>query len=72
MFTINLERRVVRPKMYCVIGILRSSDTDLIIVVGAEIDGHEGQPDDACRIHGEANVLSLVEILRDFARLERV
>lgn len=48
------------------------ASTDLVIVVGAEVDGHEGQPDDARRIHGEADVLGLVEVLRDLAGLERV
>lgn len=46
--------------------------TDLVVVVGAEVDRHEGEPDDAGGVHGEANVLGLVEVLRDLAGLERV
>lgn len=46
--------------------------TDLVVVVGAEVDGHEGQPDDARRVHGEADVLGLIEVLRYLAGLERV
>ena len=46
--------------------------TYLIIVVGAEVYGYEGQPDDAGGVHGEADVLGLVEVLRYLARLERV
>lgn len=44
----------------------------LIIVIGAEINGHERQPDDTRRVHGESDVLGLVEIFRYFSRLEGV
>lgn len=40
--------------------------------VAAEIDGHERYPDHAGRVHGEADELSLVEVLRDVPRLEGV
>jgi len=45
---------------------------DLEGVVGAEVDGNEAEPDDARRVHGEADVSRLVEVLRDLARLDRV
>ena len=32
-----------------------------------EVDWDEGQPDDACGVHGEADELWLVEGLRDLA-----
>ena len=31
-------------------------------VVGAEVDGHECQPDDAGGVHGEGNILGFVEV----------
>jgi hypothetical protein len=34
----------------------------LVIMVGAEEDGHEGQPDDAGGVHREPDVLGLVKI----------
>ena len=34
------------------------------LAVTAEIDRHERQPDDAGRVHGETDKLSLVEVLR--------
>ena len=34
----------------------------------AEVDGDEGEPDDAGGVHGEADELGLVEGLGDFAR----
>lgn len=45
---------------------------DLVVVVSAEVNGHEGQPNDAGAVHGEANVFGLVEVLGDLARLESV
>ena len=42
------------------------------LVVAAEVDWHEGQPDDAGGIHGEGDVLGLVEVGRHVARLEGV
>ena len=42
------------------------------LVVGAKVDGHEGQPDDAGGVHGEGDVLGLVEVSRHVARLEGV
>jgi len=41
-----------------------------IFAVGAEVDGNEGQPNDAGRIHRERDVLGLVEVLRDVAGLD--
>lgn len=40
-------------------------------VVGAEVDGYKGQPDNTGGVHGEGNVLSLVEISWDVAGLRR-
>ena len=45
---------------------------NLIIVLSAEKDGDEGEPDDAGAVHCEADVLGLVEVLGDLARLEGV
>ena len=42
------------------------------LVLAAEVDRHEGQPDDARRVHGEADELRLVEVLREVARLDGV
>ena len=44
----------------------------LVIVLGAKEDGDEGEPDDAGAVHGEADVLGLVEVLGDLARLEGI
>ena len=41
-------------------------------MVGREVDGHEGAPHNARAVHGEGDVLGLVEVLRDVARLEGV
>lgn len=46
--------------------------TDLVIVVSAKVDGHEGQPDDARRVHGKADVLGFIEVLWYLAGLERI
>ena len=46
--------------------------SNLVIVLGAEEDGDEREPDDAGAVHGEADVLGLVEVLGDLARLEGV
>ena len=46
--------------------------TDLVVVVRAEVDGDEREPHDARAVHGEADVLCLVEVLRDLSRAERV
>ena len=52
---------------------IKESQSNLeVCLVGAEVDGHEGEPDDACGVHGERDVLGLVEVLGDLARLERV
>ncbi len=45
---------------------------DLVVVFGPEEDGNEGEPDDACAVHGESDVLGLVEVLRDLPGLECV
>lgn len=37
----------------------------------AEVDRHKGQPNDAGRVHGEADELRLVEVLRNLARSHR-
>jgi len=41
-------------------------------VPSAEVDRHEGEPDDARGVHGEADELALVEVLRDLTCLHRV
>lgn len=65
--------RISRPRAWITSATRDSAlHTDLVVVVGAEVDGYEGQPDDARRVHGEADVLGLVEVLRDLARLEGV
>jgi len=38
-------------------------------VEGSEVEGHEGEPDDARRVHGEADTLGLVKVLRNLACL---
>ena len=43
-----------------------------VALVGAEVDGHESEPDDAGGVHGEGDVLRLVEVGGDAACLERV
>ena len=51
----------------------RGVDTHAVVgLVHAEIDGDEGEPDDARRVHGEGDVLGLVEVGGDAACLERV
>lgn len=47
-------------------------DLSLMGVSGTEVDRHEGEPDDARGVHGEADELALVEVLRDLTRLHRV
>lgn len=42
------------------------------LVVAPKIDGHEGQPDDTSGVHGECNVLGLIEIGGHIASLEGV
>jgi len=51
---------------------LCSLRADLVVIIGAEVYGHEGQPDDACGVHGEAYVFRLVEVFRYLAGLESV
>lgn len=58
--------RMIRARGFAICG------TDLVVVVGAEVDGHKGQPDDARGVHGKADVFGFVEVLRDLAGLERV
>ena len=41
-------------------------------VCGAKVEGHEGQPDDAGGVHGEPDVLGLVEVLRHLPGLDGV
>lgn len=38
-------------------------------VVGTKVDGYKGQPDYTCGVHGEGDVLCLIEISRDVAGL---
>ena len=38
----------------------------------AEVDGNEAEPDDARRVHRKADVLRLVEVLRNLVRLNGV
>ncbi len=42
------------------------------LVVGAEVNGHKGQPDDAGGVHGEGDVLCFIKIGWNIARLEGV
>ena len=42
--------------------------TDLVVVVGPEEDWYEGQPHNAGGVHGEPDVLGLVEIGWNFSR----
>lgn len=51
---------------------LCSLRADLVVIIGAEVYGHEGQPDDACGVHGEAYVFRLVEVFRYLAGLESI
>ena len=44
----------------------------LIIIPSSEKDWDECKPNDACAVHGEADVLGLVEVLRDLSGLEGV
>lgn len=53
-------------------GHAHAGDADGDVVGRAEVDGHERQPNDARRVHREADVLALVERLGDFARQHRV
>ena len=41
-------------------------------MVGPEEDGYEGEPDDAGGVHGEADVLGLVEVGGDLPGLDGV
>ena len=41
-------------------------------IARAEVDGHEGEPDDAGGVHGEADELCLVEILGHVASFDCV
>lgn len=41
-------------------------------MVGPEVDGDESRPHDARAVHCESDVLGLVKVLRNFARLESV
>ena len=38
----------------------------------SEVKGHKGQPDDAGGVHGETNVLCLIEVLRNFSCFDGV
>ena len=42
------------------------------LVVAPKIDRHKGQPDDTSGVHGECNVLGLIEIGRHIASLEGI
>ena len=44
----------------------------LVVVPSSEEDWDESEPDDAGAVHGEADVLGLVEVLRDLPGLESV
>ena len=50
----------------------RNAPTHLVVVLRHEEDGDEGHPDDAGRVHGEADVLGLVEVLGGLAGLDGV
>lgn len=53
-------------------GHAHAGDSDGDVVGRAEVDWHKRQPNDARRVHGEANVFGLVERLGNFARQHRV
>lgn len=53
-------------------GNAESGDLCLVRVPGTKVDRNEGQPYDAGCVHGEADELALVEVLRYFPRLHRV
>lgn len=40
--------------------------------MSSEVDRNEAKPDNARRVHGKTDMLRLVEILRDLARLNSV
>ncbi|RUS85536.1 hypothetical protein EGW08_006679, partial [Elysia chlorotica] len=44
----------------------------LKVMVCTKVDGHKRHPDDAGTVHGERDVLGLVKVLWNLARLERV
>lgn len=44
----------------------------LVVVVGAKVDGNEGEPHDAGAVHGESDILGLVEVLGDLSCLKGV
>lgn len=46
--------------------------TDLIIISSSKENRNESEPDDAGAVHGESDVLRLVEVLRNFSGLEGV
>lgn len=47
-------------------------DLRLVGVAGTKVDRHKGEPDDTRGVHSEADEFTLVEVLRDLARLHRV
>ena len=40
-----------------------SMKANLVVMVGTEEDGYEGKPDDTRRVHGESDILRLIEVL---------
>ena len=42
------------------------------LIVAAEVDGYEGQPHDAGRVHREADELRFVKVLRQITCLDGV
>lgn len=53
-------------------GNAKGGDLCLVRVPGSKVDRDECQPYDASCVHGEADELALVEVLRYFPRLHRV
>ena len=42
------------------------------VVLSRKVDGHEGEPQDTCTVHGESDVSRFVEVLGNLSRFERV
>ena len=47
-------------------------DTYLIVINGTKVEGNESEPDDTSSVHGEADKLGFVKVLRDLACLDRI
>lgn len=45
---------------------------DYRVIVGSEVNSDKGEPNDASTVHGESNVLGLVEVFRNFSSFESI